>query len=316
MQGLVAPEVAQQVAPPPAGSTGSTGSWLLRSQARTMLLWVRASTHLLERSPDAIDRAPLGRYVVTVPLSGSSTVWQEGRRARVVAGSFSVVDGDRPFRVEVEEPLEALVLVVPHADLDAWSVGSALVTGVALPTDRGVGAVMRAALLALASEAGPLGRDEDVVVLGHVVALVALAAAGARTDQPLRSADRFFRAAIDDIEQHLHRPDLTAADTAHRLGISVSYLTKLFTRRGTSYGRWVSSQRLDRAWAKLGETDGGARTVTRIAAECGFPDSAHFARVFRARFGVTPSRRRLDAAPVVAGVERRSGARRPRYDRA
>ena len=297
VRGTIAPGFVLHRARPGPGFTGSV---LLRCQVHTMLLWISADTHLLERSAEAVRRAPLGRWVVTVPLSGSSIVRQGGNRARIDADTFSVLDGDQPFRIDIEQPMQALALVVPHAELDRRNVGARLLPAVALPTAVGVGAVMRAALVALASQAGPLERGQDAAVVGHVVSLVALAASLPDPSRGRRSADRFLRAATDDVEQHLHRPELCAAETAQRLGISVSYLTKLFARRGTSYGRWVSNRRMEHAWARLAPAERDPRTVSTIATECGFADSAHFARVFRARFGITPSQRRLGAASVAA----------------
>lgn len=54
----------------------------------------------------------------------------------------------------------------------------------------------------------------------------------------------------------------------------------------TSPGKWLSKKRLERAIIYLKTTD---NPVSSIAFDCGFNNASHFSRVFKDRFGVTPS---------------------------
>jgi transcriptional regulator GlxA family with amidase domain len=44
------------------------------------------------------------------------------------------------------------------------------------------------------------------------------------------------------------------------------------------------------------------RSITAIAAECGFCDNSHLSRTFRQKYGVTPARHRATAAPAMAAA--------------
>jgi AraC-like DNA-binding protein len=78
---------------------------------------------------------------------------------------------------------------------------------------------------------------------------------------------------------------------AREAGISLRYLQKLFTERGTTCSRFIQSLRLDHAARLLNRrklTKSG-QMLTEIAYASGFHDYAHFSRTFRLRFGCAPS---------------------------
>ncbi len=58
---------------------------------------------------------------------------------------------------------------------------------------------------------------------------------------------------------------------------------------GTSFTARVNELRLQKAFALLNERGGGGRRISEIALQAGFSDISHFNRLFRARFGDTPS---------------------------
>ena len=80
--------------------------------------------------------------------------------------------------------------------------------------------------------------------------------------------------------------DLTLDDIAASGAVSRSTCCRLFRAfvRQTP-GQFLGDYRLREARERLARTD---KTVTRIAAECGFNDAGYFSRQFRARFGCTP----------------------------
>lgn len=79
----------------------------------------------------------------------------------------------------------------------------------------------------------------------------------------------------------------SANGLARRLRIDVSYLGRLFkTSLGMSPMAWLAQTRAERAAHLLARTD---KPVSGIAVEVGWPDPVHFARRFRAHFGVSAS---------------------------
>lgn len=114
--------------------------------------------------------------------------------------------------------------------------------------------------------------------------LVACARDGQGEDETYTAACDFLRARCDD-------PTLSVEEAARAVQVSPSQLRRLFhARRGESPCRYLGDLRLARAAELLSR---GESTVAQTAERCGFADARYFARVFKARYGCTPSQFRL-----------------------
>lgn len=92
------------------------------------------------------------------------------------------------------------------------------------------------------------------------------------------------------IVRDLTRP-IALADLAAVLECSPSTVTRLFRRHlGCSPLEWVTAQRMRHAQQLLAESH---ETIATVARQCGFEDPWYFARVFKARIGVSPREWRL-----------------------
>ncbi len=100
-----------------------------------------------------------------------------------------------------------------------------------------------------------------------------------------RSLDPRLKRVVEQLDQA--PDDLTAAgDLARSQGLSTSRFMHLFSHEiGVPFRRYRIWNRL-RAAMRIALT---GRSLTEAAIGAGFTDSAHFARLFRETFGVTPS---------------------------
>ena len=74
---------------------------------------------------------------------------------------------------------------------------------------------------------------------------------------------------------------------AERTGVTPSYLSALFKREtGESLVKYLTDYRLKQARLMLEE---GSTKVSRVAKACGYENVSYFNRIFKARYGVTPS---------------------------
>ena len=109
-------------------------------------------------------------------------------------------------------------------------------------------------------------------------------------------SDNRVRRAILMIEQRLSEPWSTD-ELAAALHISRRQLERGFDKAlGISPSRFARDLRLRYGLWLLQHTE---RSVTEISAECGFADTAHFSRHFRALFGCPPSQIADEAAPAL-----------------
>ena len=105
-----------------------------------------------------------------------------------------------------------------------------------------------------------------------------------------RHADRLFARVRGIIKDGFPDPDFSPRRVATEAGISLRYLQKLFTARGSTCSEFIYSLRLDHAAYLLHRRAslGTSQPLSEIAFACGFRDYTHFARKFRHRFGHSP----------------------------
>lgn len=96
----------------------------------------------------------------------------------------------------------------------------------------------------------------------------------------------------DYILEHLSE-ELSLESVARRFGVSARHLNRRFTAlTGKPVHRFIVDQRLERASHSLIWRD---EAVAEIARGVGYDDPGYFGRLFRARFGQSPDRWRLEA---------------------
>lgn len=95
--------------------------------------------------------------------------------------------------------------------------------------------------------------------------------------------------AVKIMRQKLREPD-TTEHLAEKLGSTVRQLNRVFLEYANSTPQEVwRDMRLQHARWRLMNSK---RTITQISYECGFSDSSHLSRWFKAKFGETPRRYR------------------------
>lgn len=90
------------------------------------------------------------------------------------------------------------------------------------------------------------------------------------------------------IETMLGDPELNLSHVANEHGVSTRYLQKLFTSAGMSFSQYLRTRRLERCRADLISPLHSQLSISEICFRWGFNGSAHFSRVFRNEYGVSP----------------------------
>jgi AraC-like DNA-binding protein len=98
-----------------------------------------------------------------------------------------------------------------------------------------------------------------------------------------------LRAMKDDVHKSCHRPDLSVHAVAARNGVSARYAQRIFEESGITFTLYLAEQRLAAAYKALRRAASVDVPISTIAYDCGFSDVSHFNRLFRQRFGCTPT---------------------------
>ena len=100
-------------------------------------------------------------------------------------------------------------------------------------------------------------------------------------------APAWLAEAAQFIERAYCRP-LSLSTVAAHVGAHPATVAAAFRRfHRTSVGEFIRDRRLERARAALVEA---RKPIKEIAVDCGFYDQAHFGRLFKRRFGVSPAK--------------------------
>jgi len=244
----------------------------------------------MERTELDIRRDNMEHYYVTVPDIGESTIIHNDRIVNITAGDVVLLDSTRPvtFISPAQDRAQWFGLRVPRENL-VKHLGFEPQGGACGRRSARASRLLRQLALDPVSDAEPAFASADrympLVVYDLLGALFAPPA-------PLgsRHNDKLFMRACRIIKNRFADPDISPREVAAEAGISLRYLQKLFTVRGSTCGHHICSARLDHA-ARLIERRALTKTgqpLSDIAYACGFRDYTHFARGFRRRFGTAP----------------------------
>jgi AraC-like DNA-binding protein len=239
-----------------------------------------------------------------IPLSRNLEFHHLGRSLRLDRNDGVLMHMTGTGWVGSPQPFAYIALFVPQADLAARTAHPEHALMRRLPARTDALRLLRTYLRALEKGSSDNWQAGHETIRRHVVDLVALAITySGDIGESCMSAVKAARlhSALHRIAQCFQDPQLSVATIAESQGISPRYLQRLMELSGISFTKHVNELRLQRAFMMLTETQNGKRyRISDIALEVGFSDISYFNRMFRSRFGETPSavRMRSRAAPV------------------
>jgi AraC-like DNA-binding protein len=242
-----------------------------------------------ERTRRATHVADTDCYRAFFQLAGRSAVTQNEHAVQLAVGDVGLLDGAWPATRISENGAQWLSIYVPRQSIIShlgFEPQGCL---------RGSGETLAARVLWQLVLEGIEGGETQAARSGpHLrLALYDLVCALFAPSEPSlgsRHSDKLFKCIRGIIKDGFADPDFGPHEVAAEAGISLRYLQKLFTERGSTCSEFIYSLRLDHA-ARLANRRASLGTnqpLSEIAYACGFRDYTHFARKFRHRFGHTP----------------------------
>ena len=232
-----------------------------------------------------------GRASPTIQLvyarNGALKTQMAGKRFTVEPGQFVLLDNTRFYQMEMDTAHEAIDLMMPQSWLEKYLPDPQALLARPISAREGWGAPLGSLIETMVTglDDSPLPRP---LIAEQVGALLTLAT-GFHEPAPSRHRGQLARQILRRIESDYADPELSPDSLARDLGISRRYLQALLAGTGTSFVQEVNATRLDRASDLLTDPRAAGLALGDIAFRCGFLDPGYFARLFRKRFGVTPS---------------------------
>ncbi|WP_372885859.1 helix-turn-helix domain-containing protein [Shimia sp.] len=243
-----------------------------------------------ERRPAHIREARAREYLITLPRSSSVEFRQLGRDVRCDPGGFIIERGDEPYRFMYENPNDLIVLKVGYQALAERVRQPDRFCARVFDATSGTAGLFSAMVDQAQAQAAKLGPAAAETVGRQLLELLGLLL-DETSDSSTSSLSTVRMAHIARVEKfiraNLKNPDLSPDLVAEHCGISKRYLHDLFKDVNGTVSQQIRDQRLTAARDRLAAAPGLA--IAEVSYRFGFSDQAQFSRLFKARFGMTPS---------------------------
>ncbi|MEQ9694635.1 helix-turn-helix domain-containing protein [Shimia sp. SDUM112013] len=243
-----------------------------------------------ERRPAHIKEAREEEYLITLPRASSVEFRQLGRDVRCDPGGFIIERGDEPYRFMYENPNDLFVLKVGRKALEERVRQPDRFCAQVFNATSGTAGLFATLVDQAQSNFGSFGNAASETIGRQLLELLGLALdetvdASTSNLSAVRSAhiarvEKFIRA-------NLKNPDLSPDLIADNCGISKRYLHDLFKDVNGTVSQQIRDQRLIAARDRLASAPG--LPIAEVSYRFGFSDQAQFSRLFKNKFGLTPS---------------------------
>jgi AraC family transcriptional activator of tynA and feaB len=253
---------------------------------------IGSNAQRLERTYQDVRRDGADHYFAMFLASGQLAMIHNDQAVRLAVGDVALVDAARPVTYSADndsEPWNTVSLSLPRQSLVSH-LGFEPQGGLYRRSGTPAGRLLFDLIRTSDNGEGSMLSPADPYMQLAVYDLVGALFAPPEPSSGSRHADKLFARISSIIKDGCADPNFGPHEVATEAGISLRYLQKLFTERGSTCSDFIYSLRLDQA-ARLLHRRGSLRArqpLSEIAYACGFHDYTHFARKFRQRFGHPP----------------------------
>ncbi len=244
-----------------------------------------------------------GQTFLLAQIEGMCTVRRDGGEVRLEPGTLCLCRLEEQAEFEMRGAVRYLLVGVPETRLVSHCPEWQRLLSAPICCGGGEAAMFLDSLKSLWQHHSILESarakwiaDGLVNLLGSVLA----ACAEARHPQASRM-EVFHKERIRTfVQAQLSNSELDIPLISRSIGLSPRYIHRLFANEPLHLMQWVWAQRLEHCYRDLVADGGNRRSIGDIAFSWGFNDPAHFSRVFRKHFGMTPREVRAAARQPVA----------------
>ena len=268
---------------------------IIRVRSKTRMTFKRTWSHVRQ---DGIDVA-----VLWFVKRGSLSIDHQLGHCVARAGDFAVTKSTTPFVTECltdQDSLYETFQVVTPAYVLQRLFPHDLNTGFRLSTQGREFAIAERMLKDIFDDAGELseGISETLIESALLVLSDAVKNRGVRGEPRQTLGDKRLAEVLRFIDVHLSNSELSIDMVAKGCGISPRYLFSLLKLHGTPFSTLVWDKRLKIAKHWLSSTKATEAAVSEIAYRVGFKSAAHFSRMFKRAFTMSPCQCRAPASAV------------------
>ena len=253
-------------------------------------------------------------YKLVLQLQGHADILQRDSSAHLRRGDWSLYDPHVPYSITNHERTSLLVVQIPRPLLKGFKVPGLHNCQAHASSVIGLHAVLGSFLQSLSEQLVTLSDGVGQPLSETVVGLLASTLAAYHEDGAGHATlPGVLKARVKQyVQAHLGEPDLTIERIAQDMRCSKRYLHRVFEDEACSLDRYSWKARLDRCQAALQSPGALGKSVSEVAYTWGFNSSAHFCRLFKNQYGLSPTEfRRQSLKSAESMVAPASAASRP-----
>lgn len=259
---------------------------IIRLRSRSRLTFRRSWTHIREDATDVT--------VLWFVKRGSLCISHQSGNSVAKAGGFAVTKSMAPFtmecRTDEQSMLDVLHVVVPTHIFRRFIPGE-INAGFTVPAGGREFQVAEHILMDVFDDGDELAKQIEQLLVDSALSVLSDGIKNFEHSMQERQSlsEKRLQDALRFIEIHLSDPKLNAAMVAEACGISQRYLSHLLRQQpGTSFSALVWSWRLKTAQEWLSTTRANDISIAEIAFRIGFKSPAHFSRLFKRAYKMSP----------------------------
>jgi AraC-like DNA-binding protein len=251
---------------------------------------ITAPAHHVERDSTCGELPTDDFYKLVLQVSGHGMVEQQHCRVDLSPGQWILYDPRAPYAITNPERCTLFVTQVPRTLLAGLKLSGPLAGQTGHGNVAGLHGVFGTYLRALSEQLPSLPDGTGQAISESVMGLLAstLTESFRRTDEPVPLPSVLKLRVRQYIQRHLCDPELSIQGIADALRCSKRYLHKVFEDDSTGLERQIWQARLERCHGALTQEANAGRSAAQIAYAWGFKSSAHFCRLFKQQYGMTP----------------------------
>lgn len=296
----------------PADRKGFEAELRVRPLGPVTLAWVQSMPSVVTRTREQAKQASERAFGFIIQLKGSGSIDHCGKQSSLAPGNIVLNDVTQPMRCSFGKPMEGITVRVSEAALKTRISFANDVLGVSLPASAALAstAIGMAHSLVMADEKLPGHYSTAVATALLDILAMTYSSAYGKTSRDIGVIGARYARVTNFIEARLQDPGLTPALVSSTLKIEPRYLRKLMTHFGETTSHYILRRRLEESSRQLISPLCSERTVTEIALSLGFNSTSHFSRVFKAKYGLSPTdHRTLHAEARAPALSCVSGSR-------
>jgi len=250
---------------------------------------IRAQASHVRRWQARAPQRASGAALLHLQAAGTGINRQNGLESALHAGEGAICDPGQAYEIDFLTTYEMFVLELPENHILARQPGFDLERAAGMAMEPSRVKLLLAFMQAAWEQVALLSQDADWRECVSRISLdLAVSAIGQAAEPDCGAGNaELRRLVLAYIQDNISDPSLRTSTIAKAMRVSPRTVQNVFERLSTTASAFILHQRLRQAAERL-RAERGRCSITQVAYDCGFSDSAYFSRCFHKTFGVSP----------------------------